>query len=257
MNSMLWATDAGGDSGGLQSLNVRVRLVAAVCFAVVVLSLKHPATLTVALTVALLVVASSGLSWRVLLRRLLALQLLLVLLALSLLLSTPGDPLVVLGPLTLSQSGGELALVLVLRAHAILIALLGLLGTLDPVTFAHGLASLRLPQRLVTLLLITVRQIDLLLLEYQRLRRAMRARAFVPQASRHGWRSLGWLIGMVLVRALARARRLDAAMRCRGFRGQFCRLDPPPWRALDTLASLLFGLMLIALLWFDSSGISG
>jgi cobalt/nickel transport system permease protein len=49
----------------------------------------------------------------------------------------------------------------------------------------------------------------------------MRARAFRPGCGPHCWRSVGYLFGMLMVRSLERAERIDAAMRCRGFDGRF------------------------------------
>jgi cobalt/nickel transport system permease protein len=94
------------------------------------------------------------------------------------------------------------------------------------------------PEKLVHLLLLTVRQIHLLHEELARLRQAMRARAFVPRSNLHTWRSLGWLMGMLLVRSLARSRRILGAMRCRGFHGRLYLLDCTRWGRADTALAL-------------------
>ncbi len=128
------------------------------------------------------------------------------------------------------------------------LGLLILVGTLEPVVLGHALARLRLSPKLVQLLLFTLRYIHVLFDEFQRLRLAMRARAFRPANNRHSWRSLGWLMGMLLLRSFQRAQRIDAAMRCRGFRQQFHLFDNLRWRPRDS--ALLLGAMalLIALL---------
>lgn len=238
----------------LQRLNPRARLLAALGLALTVAGLRQPGALILALAFALGLAAAARVRWRALARRLLPLELLLALLAASAMLSLAGEPWLVLGTLELSRPGMELALTLLLRVNAMIIALLGLLGTLAPGELAHALASLRLPRRLVTLMVLTLRQIDLLALESRRLRRAMRARAFIARPNRHGWNSLGWLIGMLLVRALQRAQRLDAAMRCRGFQGHFYHPDPAPWDRHHSLASVALGLLLLALLALEHLG---
>ena len=63
--------------------------------------------------------------------------------------------------------------------------------------------------------------------------RAMRVRGFRPRLDRHTCRSLGYLVGMLLVRSFDRAERILAAMRCRGFRGHFFVLDHFVFRARD------------------------
>ncbi len=67
----------------------------------------------------------------------------------------------------------------------------------------------------------TVRYIAVFEREYQRLRQAMRSRAFRPRLNRHTLRTFGYLVGMLLVRAMERSERIQQAMRCRGFAGRF------------------------------------
>jgi cobalt/nickel transport system permease protein len=89
-----------------------------------------------------------------------------------------------------------------------------------------------------------VRYIGVLFDEHQRLRTAMKARAFVAGSNWHTWRSYGHLLGMLLVRSMERAQRISGAMRCRGFNGKFHLLTPVKWHRRDTavltLAVLLF-----------------
>jgi len=95
----------------------------------------------------------------------------------------------------------------------------------EPTQFGHALSRLRVPDKLVHLLLFTVRYLDVIGQEYKRMRRAMQARAFVMQANRHTWRSIGYMIGMLLVRALERSERVMNAMKCRGYQGRFFLMD--------------------------------
>jgi cobalt/nickel transport system permease protein len=162
--------------------------------------------------------------------------------------TVPGEAWLTLGPLTATREGVLTAVLIALKANAVVLALLGLLGGLEPAVLGHALGRLGVPEKLVHLLLFTVRQIALLDKEQQRLRQAMRARAFVPRSDRHTWTSYGNLIGMLLVRSLERSRRIEAAMRCRGFQGRLYLLDSHRWHAFDTawllgLLPLLAGLL--------------
>jgi cobalt/nickel transport system permease protein len=222
--------------------DARLRLLATLAFALVVLSLKTLSSLMLALTLAATLAAASGLSARTLILRLAALEGLMLVLLLSLPFSVPGHSLLHLGPLSASAEGLHLALGILLRASSILLVLLALVGTLEPVVFGHALARLGVPEKLVHLLLMTVRQIHLIQEESLRLRQAMRARAFVPRSDLHTWRSYAWLIGMLLVRSLTRAQRILQAMRCRGFQGRLYLLDATVWTRGDSIAAL--GLML-------------
>lgn len=78
-----------------------------------------------------------------------------------------------------------------------------------------------MPDGLVHLILFTVRYVDVLDQEQHRLRTAMKARGFRPTTSWHTYRSVGYLVGMMLVRALERSERIQKAMKCRGFSGRF------------------------------------
>ena len=234
----------------------RLRIVAAMLFALCVVGLQRPATLSLALALALLLAVAGGIGGRSLLVRLLPLELFMLVLLLTLPFTVAGEPLLRVGPLTVSAQGLELALTILVRANAVLLVILALLGTLEPARLGHALARLGVPERLAHLLLLTVRQIQLVGDEYARLRQAMRARAFVPRSDRHTWLSFGWLMGMLLVRSLARSRRVLDAMRCRGFDGRLRLLDTLRWRPADS-AALTAMVVLVAMLWSLDRWLSG
>jgi cobalt/nickel transport system permease protein len=228
----------------------RLLIVALVLFALVTVSLKTLTAAAIALAASLALAAAGGLPLLDLPRRLALLEGLMLVLSGTLPFTVPGTALVTLGPLTATREGLLTAALIALKANAVVVALLGLLGSLEPAVLGHALGRLGVPEKLVHLLLLTVRQIALLDQERHRLRQAMRARAFVPRSDRHTWTSYGNLIGMLLVRSLDRSRRIEAAMRCRGFHGRLYLLDSRRWRALDTagllgLAPLLAGLLVL------------
>ena len=92
---------------------------------------------------------------------------------------------------------------------------------MEPITAGQALQRLRVPQRLVLLMMFTVRYIGVFEQEYLRLRQAMRVRGFAPKLNVHTLRSYGYLTGMLLVHAFDRSERVLEAMRCRGFAGRF------------------------------------
>ncbi len=202
-------------------LDPRGRVLAAVAFSVVVAVANGFATLAAALVLTILAVLSCGWPVAVVLRRLAPLNSLLLALVAILPWTVAGDPLWQAGPLTYSSEGLRLAARIALKGNAIVLSLLLLLGSLDGITLGRALAQLRLPDKLIHLLLFTIRYLEVLGREYGRLRVAMRTRGFRARFNRHTWRSYGHLIGMLLVRSLDRAERIGAAMKCRGFRGRF------------------------------------
>jgi cobalt/nickel transport system permease protein len=225
----------------------RLRLVLAFAFALLTVSLQRLPPLVMSLMLAFALALSAGLAPRLLLRRLVALEGFMGVLLVLLPFSVPGEALLQLGPFTASREGGLQALTILLKANAVVLAMLALVGTLEAVTLGHALARLKVPDKLVHLLLFTVRYLGVLYDEYRRLRLAMRTRGFRARSNLHTWRSLGWLMGMLLVRSLERAQRIVAAMKCRGFNGRFYLLDGRPWLPGDTRLALL-GLVVLSLI---------
>lgn len=52
----------------------------------------------------------------------------------------------------------------------------------------------------------------------------MKVRGFRPGTNWHTYRSYGYLVGMMLVRAVERSERILGAMKCRGFSGRIMML---------------------------------
>ncbi|HMP74894.1 MAG TPA: energy-coupling factor transporter transmembrane component T [Kiritimatiellia bacterium] len=145
------------------------------------------------------------------------------------------------------KDGEYLALAATAKANAMLLLISLLVSTIDVVTLGHALAHLRIPRKLVHLLLFTARYAELLWSEQQRMQRSMRARAFRPRCDRHTYRSLIHLLGMLVVRSIDRADRILAAMKCRGYRGEFFLLHHFHFRPADALF-LFIGIDLAVLL---------
>ncbi len=235
----------------LRGLDPRARVVAALVFALAVVALERLAVAALALGAACVVAALFRVSPEAAARRLAAAQATLLLLVVTLPFSVPGESVFRLGPLDASDAGVLRAALVALKANAILVAVLGLLGTLDASRLGHALYRLRAPAGLVHLLLFTVRYLGLLESELARLRTAMRARAFRPRSDRHTLRSLGQLSGMLILRSHARAARVMEAMRCRGFTGRFPVQGDLRWRATDGVFAAAFCLGIAGLLVAD------
>lgn len=213
--------------GALAALDPRSRTIAAGLFALVVVAQDSLPAVAAALALALLTAVLACLPPLATLRRLLALDGLMVLAVLSLPFTVPGEPAITLAGIDASEAGLRLSLAILLKANAVVLMMLALLGSMEAVVFGQALRRLGLPEKLVQIYLFTLRYLDVLHREYRRLRTAMRARAFTPRSNRHTWRSLGYLVGMLMVRSVERSERIVAAMRCRGFDGSFPVLDVP------------------------------
>jgi len=241
--AMVCETFSRGDSL-VHRRDPRLRLVAALAFAAVVaLSARWPVAAAGA-AIGLVLAFLARLPLRASLGRMVGLNVFMVFLLLLMPLSTPGTPLFHVGPLAFTREGLAGAALVALKANAILLSVTALVSTIDVVAMGHAMESLRVPSPLVHLFLFTVRYVDLLHHERQRLSRAMKVRCYRPGLNAHSLRSTGYLVGMLLVRSYERSERVVAAMKCRGFSGRFHPMHTPAWTAQDTC----FGIALLLVL---------
>lgn len=202
---------------------------------VLTITLRRPEALAAALLLAAALAVAARLELVPTLRRMLALDGFMLAMLAALPFTMPGEPLFELLGWPASRDGAAEAARMLARANAVALALLALLGELGTVRLGQGLSGLGLPAKFVLLLLLTVRYIAVIEQEYARLRQAMRARAFRLTASPRAWASIGTLFGMLLVRSIERAERIQAAMRCRGFTGRFPTVAEGRWSRADAV----------------------
>ncbi|EGV32165.1 cobalt ABC transporter, inner membrane subunit CbiQ [Thiorhodococcus drewsii AZ1] len=233
--------------GALRPLDPRTRILAAGCFALVVVGLDRLALLAAALLLALLLAVLARLPLRRTLKRVMAMDAFVLFMLILLPFTTPGTPLFTLGPVTATEEGLRWALDIALTANAVMLAVLALVGGLDAVTLGHALHRLRMPESIVQLLQFTVRYVEVVEREFGRMRTAMRARGFVPGNDLHTYRTLGYALGMLLVRSLERSERVLYAMKCRGFVGRFHVIVELRFGMPDALLALLLSVLLAVL----------
>ncbi|MBB4285305.1 cobalt ECF transporter T component CbiQ [Roseospira goensis] len=231
----------------VQALDPRARILGAVAFALVTVALDSLWVLLLPLVLAGVALAASRLPVGPTLKRMAMMDGFILVLLVLLPFTVPGPAAVTLFGWPASWAGLEQAAAIALKANAIVLMLLTLVGSMEPTTLGHALARLRVPLTLVHLLLFTVRYIAVMDAEYHRLRRAMKTRGFRPGTNGHTFRSFGYLIGMLLVRAFDRGERILSAMKCRGFTGHLPLLDSLRFGARDAVfgAALAAGLGLL------------
>lgn len=233
--------------------DARVRIVAAVAWSITV-ALVHDLDAQIACGVFAIATAFiARLPLRSTLKRLLPLNLFVGVLFIVLPLTAPGTPAFQAGPFSFSNAGLLQVLGIGIRANAIVLSVTALVATLDIVTFGRALHALRVPPKLVTLLLFTVRYVAVIRAEYASLRRAMRVRCFTPRTNAHTMRTLGNLAGMLLVRGLERSTRVLMAMKCRGYTGRFPLRELTPLRASDVALGLVAAMCIAFVAWAEFS----
>ena len=202
-------------------LTPRTRTLAAIVFATVIALSNELPVLLLALGTALLLVIVAGLDFRQVGRRLLVLSGFLLLIWLILPFTYQGEVVWRISFLSVTQPGLMAATRLTLKTCSMLLIFLTLISTMSTADLAHALHNLKMPAKLVLLLLITYRYIFLIEDELQTLQRAAKVRNFRPGTTLHCYRTYAYLLGMLFVRAAERAQRVHQAMLCRAFSGRF------------------------------------
>jgi cobalt/nickel transport system permease protein len=180
-----------------------------------------------------------------------------VLAALPVLFTQPGPALLGLGPFSLTVTGLERFLGIVLKSWISLQAAIVLVATTSMPDLLVALRALHLPRLLVTMIALMWRYLFLMVEEVQRLLRARLARSRVGEDGRRSGASVIWraqvtggMAGSLLVRSFERSDRVYAAMLARGYDGEI-RLLPGPrpaaWNGWVLGMGLLF-FMLVTLL---------
>jgi cobalt/nickel transport system permease protein len=188
---------------------------------------------------------------RLVTRRLVHVEGFMLVLLLMLPFTVSGTEVARIGGFAISDRGLLRAISVIVTVNAAVLTVLALLTTLEPVRLARGLGALGCPARLTHLLFFLVRYLDIFREELAQGLEAMRARGFVPRLSRHTMRSYGNLAGMLLVRSIERAERVDEAMRCRGFDGRFAMRSIPALKRLDHQFATATAAVVMAILVAD------
>jgi len=235
-----------GDSR-IHRLDPRVKIVIVSLFSVLVAILNRFVVLTSALALGLFIVLLAGIPMRVLVRRLVPVNIFILVLWFFLPFSYEGEPLFSVGPLVGTHEGVLYAARISIKSNAIMVVLIALVASTSVFTLGHAMGALRVPAKLVYLLFFTLRYTHVIHREYLHLMNAMKVRGFRPGTNMHTYKTFAYLVGMLLVRSLNRAERLRNAMLCRGFTGNIQSLSTFSIKRADVV-SLIVMLTLIAAL---------
>lgn len=217
----------------IHRIDPRARLIGAAVLTLVLSQMTEPIVLGLGGLIGVAGLFMARVPLAAALQRLVPLNALLGFLFLVLLFATPGEVMFRIGAAAASLEGFQRASEILLKANAMVLLLTSLVGTIEFVALGRALEQLRMPPKLVQILLFTVRYIDLMLSEYERLSQAALLRGFQPGANRHTVRTIGYLIGMVLVRSYERGGRMVEAMKLRGYDGTLRWVHPTTFQRAD------------------------
>ena len=205
----------------IHRLDPRLRVVFATVFSFLVAFSKQFPTLVAALIVAMVLVYLSALDLSEVARRLTVINVFNLIVWAVLPFTYEGEHVFHIWRLYGSREGIVLSAQITFKSNAILMTFIAVVATMSLATLGHALNRLRVPNKIVYLLLMAYRYVFVIEQEYTRLSRAARVRGFTPKTDLHTYKTYAYMLGMLLVRAMARADRVYQAMLCRGFKGKF------------------------------------
>ncbi len=118
-------------------------------------------------------------------------------------------------------SGVHQAAVIWLKGLAMVLIIFPMFQTAPFHVSVKALERLKLSPRFVTLILLTYRYLAQYAVQLQTVRIALRARGFQPGRDLKTLRTLGYVVGSLLVRSFEQTERLYQSMRNRGYTGDF------------------------------------
>ncbi len=237
----------------IHRLDPRIRLSLAVLYSLVVALSYQFSVLIMTLSLSIILILISRVKIQEVLKRLVIVNALILFLWLVLPFTFKGDALTRIGSFAVYRPGVILATQITLKSNAILLAFIALIATMSFPTLGHAMHRLRVPEKIVYLLLMTYRYIFVIEEEYLRLMRAMKIRGFRPGTNANTYRTYSYVIGMLFVRAAARAERVHQAMQCRGFKGKFYSLQEFQINATSWVFAIMMTAIIIGLIFMELS----
>ena len=136
-----------------------------------------------------------------------------------------GDEIIRINFITVSWKGLKLALLIALRAISICVLIFPMIGTTKFHRSLKALQKLKLPNKLVQMVMFTYRYIFVFMEETRRMFTAAKARLFKKRTNIFTLKIISNLIGMLFIRAFERTERVYNAMASRGYKGNLDVLD--------------------------------
>jgi len=231
----------------IHRLDPRFKVVVATVYAfVVALSNSFPA-LIAALIFSFALVGLCRLDFLEVAKRIALVNGLIIFLWLVVPLTFAGQPLFYLGPFGVSREGVLVSARITLKSNTILLAFIALIASSTVATLGSALSRLRIPEKIIYLLLLNYRYIFVMEEEYRRLIRSASIRGFRPASNLHTYKTYAYLIGILFVKASDRAERVYKAMLCRRFGGRFYSLHEFSFSRLDLIWLVVMTIAVIGL----------
>jgi cobalt/nickel transport system permease protein len=169
-------------------------------------------------------------------------------------LTVPGTVMAKFYFVSISLEGIRLGSLIAIKAIAAILVIFPMIGTMRFDITIKALEKLKLPQKLVQMIMFTYRYIFVFIHEAQRMATAMDSRGFQRKTNLYTLKTYSNLVGMLFVRSYERTERVYHAMVSRGYDGNLrtlvefnmCKKDVLKAIAIGTLAMVLTCLEIIS-----------
>jgi len=239
----------------LQRWDPRVKIASLAVFVLGLALIKSLPVAAVALLCALILVYLAGLPVHFVAQGVKWVSVFLIPFLLIMPLSYPGVATFHVLGLPFAWEGFRLALVIMVKALAIVLVAYAMFGSSRFDISMIALQRLKCPKVIVQMLLFTYRYVFVFLAEMQRMDTAMRSRGFVKRPDRRTLQVMGNFVGTLLVRSFERTERIYKAMLSKGYQGEFHTLTLFSTTGKDFAKAFMVLTLIFLLLGVDMAGV--
>ncbi len=149
------------------------------------------------------------------------------------------------------RHGAEIALAVTLKANAIAVFVMALVGTSPLMKNISALQSFGMPDKLSGIFYFCIKYISVLHADYTKLKEAMKIRGFRFKTKLKTYLVTGNMLGILLFRSRFHSETLYNAMLCRGFEGHFSSLFKEKLKGKDFVFISASFVFFICMLWIQ------
>jgi cobalt/nickel transport system permease protein len=239
---MIW--EKNNNNSIISEIDPRIKIIIAFLFSIIIAVSGSFTVLIAGFCMGVVLVLATRISIRDITQGLIPVNIMILFLWIFLPFTFEGQPLLQAGPFTIIKEGVVHSALMTLKSNAIMLVLITLVGSTSIITLGHALHELGISKKLVHLFFFTIRYIHSIYREYLSMVNALKVRGFYPKNNLHTYKTMSYLIGMLLVRSFDKALRVHNAMLCRGFNGNLYSLKEFSLNKTD-IACFLFMISII------------
>jgi cobalt/nickel transport system permease protein len=235
----------------ISEIDPRIKLITAFLFSIIIAVSKSFPVLIAAFCISVVLVSITKIALKDIFHGLIPVNLMILFLWMFLPFTFEGQPIFQAGPFSIIKEGVVHSAGMTIKSNSIVLVLITLVGSTSIITLGHALHELGISKKLIHLFFFTIRYIHSIHREYLSMVNALKVRGFYPGNNIHTYKTMSYLIGMLLVRSFDKAQRVHNAMLCRGFNGNLYSLKEFSLNRTDVISFLFMISMIFTLGIFE------